>query len=72
MPRSNWMSRYDVSGGNQNLSAGSILWLPAKTSIDKNLLAGSTVDDGCFKNPFLILYIDSTKYQAIGLIVSIL
>lgn len=70
MSKSNGRSRCHSTGRSVHLSAGSILWLPAKENIDASLLAGSNIDEAAFNHPFLVLALDSSKIMVVGFIVS--
>lgn len=70
MSKSSGKARRDSADRSVHLSIGSILWLPSKADIDGSLLVESSIDEGVFNHPFLVLSFDSRKNMAVGFIVS--
>lgn len=70
--RSNTISifREDSSRKNHNVVPGRIYWLPEKDDHDIELLESTSIDDGCFGHPVVVLGVDKTRKIAIIFIVS--
>ena len=50
--------------------AGRIYWLPAKADHDIELLESTSIEDGCFGHPVVVLGVDKTRKIAAVFIVS--
>ena len=55
---------------NHEVLAGRFYWLPEKEDHDEELLESTSLEDGCFGHPVVILGVDKTRKIAVIFIVS--
>lgn len=63
-------SRDERSRRDAKIVAGRFYWLPAKANHDIRLLQSTSIDDGCFAHPVIVLRVDKTRKNAEVFIVS--
>lgn len=70
--RSNTISIFRDEGSRKNreVFAGKIYWLPGIDDHDDELLESTSLEDGCFGHPVVVLGVDKTRKTAVIFIVS--
>lgn len=63
-------SRDEGSRRDSKVTTGRLYWLPAKAEHDIRLLQSTSMDDGCFAHPVIVLRVDKTRKNAEVFIVS--
>lgn len=64
------MLRDEGSRRNHDVVAGRIYWLPEKADHDIKLLETTSIEDGCFGHPVVVLGVDKKRKIAVVYIVS--